>query len=138
MSYTYSLVGAESFTFLTGSEIVFNNIIQKFSSIFEGNETEEILYQDKYTDIEIPVFILDGYSTIKPIKITIEYLSDDEYIAAFEEGGVAFSANSVLEAIQEFKIEFIEVYKCLKAETCLGSWPKRQLAILESYIGKKK
>jgi hypothetical protein len=142
MEYLYSFIGAENYTGLTRNPTILNGVaqlVEKFtSSIFQDNKIEETFSQSEYNFIEIPVFTIDGYSTIRPIKINIECINDDEYIAIFEEAGISFSANTVLDAIQEFKVEFIEVYKCYKAETCLGSWPKHQLAVLESYIGKKK
>lgn len=142
MLYSYSVAGIDYSIVATGNVTIFDNVtqlIQKFTSpIFQENRTEETTTQCRHTSIEIPIFTMDGFSTVKPIKINIEYLSDDEYIASFEEAGIAFSADTALDAIQEFKIEFIEVYKCYKSEPCLGRWPKKQLAILESYIGKKK
>ena len=117
----------------------FIQLIEKFTSfISRGDDMQEtsskVGYNNKYNNIEIPPFTLDGYCTTKPINIHIEYLNNDEYIAVFEEAGISFSASTATEAIQELKIEIIEVYKCYNTENCLGDWPAHQLTVLGNYI----
>lgn len=138
----YSFVGIDSCTSATGNANIFGNVVQlieKFTAFtFQDDEVHETSSQAGYNDVEIPPFTLGNYCTTKPINIGIQCLSDDEYIAAFEKAGISFSAKTVTEAIHELKIEIIEVYEFYKSESCLGSWPRRQLAVLEEYIGKKK
>lgn len=77
------------------------------------------------------------YKLKKPITITIDILAEDEYLASFEDAGIAFSATTATEAIQELELEIIAVYKLYKSEKKLGPWPKQQLAVLEDYIGER-
>lgn len=143
MEYSYSLAGLDNCMSVAGNANIFGgvlNLIEKFTApfIFQDKEEEEASSQVLCKDVEIPPFILGNYFTKKPINIRIEYLNNDECIAAFEEAGISFSASTATEAIRELKIELVEVYEFYKSEACLGSWPRHQLVVLEKYIGKKK
>ena len=143
MEYSYSLVGLDNCILVTGNDNIFGrvpNLIEKFTAsfVFQDKEEEEVSSQVVRKDMEIPPFILDNYFTKKPINIRIEYLNDDECVAEFKEAGISFSASTATEAIQELKIELVEVYEFYKSEACLGSWPRYQLDVLEKYIGKEE
>lgn len=71
---------------------------------------------------------------IVPVKIT--ELSDGEFLASFEEAGISITGDTPQDAIRHFKNELIETFEIYKREQ-LGVVPKKQLAILEKYIGKK-
>jgi hypothetical protein len=145
MEYSYSLAGLDNCMSVTGNANIFGgvlNLIEKFTApfIFQDKEEEEASSSSQVLrkDMEIPPFIFGNYFTKKSINIRIEYLNNDEYIAAFEEAGISFSAGTATEAIQELKIELIEVYKSYKSEACLGSWPRHQLDVLEKYIDEEE
>lgn len=97
---------------------------------------------DAYTNESAKITLISlaptSYKTKKPIPITVIAENEDEYIAAFEEAEIYFSGSTPFEAIQELKIEIAEAYELYKAEPHLGARPKKQLAVLEDYIGKEK
>jgi len=74
------------------------------------------------------------YKLKNPIIISIEILSDDEYLACFNEADISFTGGSVSEAIRELLIEIVEIYKLYKSTDKLGPKPKKQLSVLENYI----
>lgn len=142
MECSYSIASMDNFVSMTGNSKMFNgmmNVVEKITAtIFQDNEEEKTSSQDICKNIKIPPFEIGTYHIIRPINICVERLSDNEYIATFEEADISFSASTATEAIQELKIELIEVYELYKSETCLGSWPRHQFDVLEGYIDKKK
>ncbi len=137
----YSLIGGAD-SLISVTPAIFLGLapqqIEKFTPyVFPNSEIHEVSSQGEYK-IEIPPFALDGYCTTKPIFIRIEYLTDGEYVSTFKEADISFSASTATEAIQELKIEIIEVYKFYKSEATLWSWPRHQLAVLEKYIVEEK
>lgn len=86
----------------------------------------------------IPPGVFENYRIKQPIEVRINMIEDDEYIAEFEEVGIAFAAANPTEAIQLLKAQIIYTYEAYKSKSRLGPEPLRQLIILEKYIGKKR
>ena len=76
------------------------------------------------------------YELKRLVSISIKELSDGEYLASFEAAGISITGDTPQDAIRLFKSELIKTYEIYKREQ-LGAGPKKQLAVLEKYIGKK-
>ena len=73
-----------------------------------------------------------------PIEITI---SDhgDEILAEFTEAGISVSEDTAVDALQWLKDSIIDSYVTFNNQRDrLGPIPKRQLQVLEKYIGKEQ
>lgn len=108
------------------------------TSITAANKVKSVL-EDKreITTVTLPPFKKGRYFVDKSITSSIEIISKKEIIATFEEAGITISAASIPEALHMMKIEIIELYEIYKSHPRLGPEPKRQLAILEKYIGER-
>ncbi len=87
--------------------------------------------------VVVSTYERDGYLTLKPYSISVECLSENEFLGIFQEAEISFSGETLSEAINAVKVEVIEIYKLYKTAEKLGPRPKSQLAALEKYVGKK-
>jgi hypothetical protein len=80
----------------------------------------------------------EGLVVKKPIEV--ELTSDgDQIIAAFREAEIVSSGDFAVEAIDWLKDMIASAFRLYEAERqALGPLPKRQLAILENYLGQKQ
>jgi hypothetical protein len=142
MFYSYSYAGAGSGygESLTTSPNLFGDfvkLVEQFTYMIRQEPIEKkTISETQYQQIEIPPYRFGSYLVTKPIKVGIEHI-DDEYVAAFDEAGIAFSAATATEALQLLKAQIIYTYEFYKSNERLGPEPLRQLAILENYIGEK-
>ena len=70
-----------------------------------------------------------------PIQIDVEEVSSNSFVAEFPEANIAASGETHDEAIENLKDMLFGMFRHLSATDNLGKEPKRQLKILESYIG---
>jgi predicted RNase H-like HicB family nuclease len=75
---------------------------------------------------------------VKPITARISY-KDDEFLAEFPEAEMVTSGDTSEEAIEWLKDTIVNLYELYDNErAALGPFPRRQLAVLETYIGEKQ
>lgn len=79
----------------------------------------------------------DKLALKKPILVKLEKIHDDEWIAAFDEGGIFFSGANAQEAFDAFQIELVQAYETLESLEESGSFLSDQLQVLRQYIVKK-
>ena len=78
-----------------------------------------------------------AYKLIKPITAKISY-GDGEFLAEFSEAEMVTSGDTLEEATEWLRdtiVSLYELYNCERA--ALGPLTRRQLAVLETYIGKE-
>ncbi len=87
--------------------------------------------------VAITSFAPESYSVVRPIEVLIEPV-DDSYVASFFDANVSASGDNQQEAFDNLKALILDVYDSLRAESPsrLGPEPKRQLAVLESFLEK--
>lgn len=80
---------------------------------------------------------LPGYKVLQSIRITYDQVSDTEVIASFEPANIAISGLTRHDAYQALVEEILIAFEDWSAnEAGLGPGPKRQLAVLRTYLGK--
>lgn len=79
----------------------------------------------------------DRLVLIRTIPVKLEKIHDDEWIAAFDEGGIFFSGANAQEAFDAFQIELVQAYETLESLEESGSFLSDQLQVLRKYIVKK-
>jgi hypothetical protein len=78
-----------------------------------------------------------NYFLKKPILLTLEN-AGDEYIAGFPEAELVTSGETEAEAIRWLETAVVSKFKRYRAErNSLGPLPRRQLKVLEQYIGTR-
>lgn len=85
--------------------------------------------------VVITSFAPEPYSLVRPIETLIEP-TQDFFVASFSDANVSASGDNQQEAFDNLKGLILDVYDSLRAEPPdrLGPEPKRQLAVLESYL----
>ena len=75
---------------------------------------------------------------VKPITAKISY-RDGEFLAEFSEAEMVTSGNTSAEAIEWLRDTIVSLYEHYNNErAALGPLPRRQLAVLEAYIGAEQ
>jgi hypothetical protein len=107
------------------------------SSLYTGHElafAEKI----KITPVKILLNDLeDGYRILKPIPVDIRE-AEDSFVASFTTANINSSGDSWEEAVTNLQSLLLDMYDSLLSEkpNALGREPKRQLAVLQSFIIK--
>ena len=122
-SYQYTHVGiAHSF--------IVDTLLNKLNEIFPGTATLECTDQELITD-----FSGEPYKILKPIPVTIRSLDGGGFEGAFIGGNIAWVGESRAETINGLKAEILDTIEIFEAdEDRLGPEPKRQLAVLRTYL----
>ncbi len=86
----------------------------------------------------ITSFAPEPYSLLYPIEIRIEP-AQGSFVAFFFDANISASGDNQQQAFGNLKSLILDVYDSLRAEPPdrLGPEPKRQLAVLESYLEYK-
>ena len=96
----------------------------------------ELIFVDR-TKAIIDSFPGTGYSLIKPIEVEISY-DDGEYLAQFTEAEITTSGDTREETIEWLRNTIVSLYELYdKERVVLGPLPRRQLDVLETYIGEE-
>ena len=78
-----------------------------------------------------------AYRLVKPITVKISY-GDAEFLAEFSEAEMVTSGDTLKEATEWLRDTIVSLYELYNNErAALGPLTRRQLAVLETYIGKK-
>jgi predicted RNase H-like HicB family nuclease len=85
--------------------------------------------------VAITSFAPEPYSLLQPIEILIEPVQDS-FVASFFDANISASGDNQQEAFDNLKRLILDVYESLRAESLdrLGPEPKRQLAVIESFL----
>ena len=77
----------------------------------------------------------EGFKTLKPIPVTVEH-SDGFFTAAFVGANISIPGDTWSDAVISLKYLVIDMFKNLLSHepSRLGPGPKRQLAVLQSFI----
>lgn len=79
----------------------------------------------------------EAYTLIKPITAKITY-GDGEFLAEFSEAEMVTSGDTLKEATEWLRDTIVSLYELYNNERAvLGPLTRRQLAVLETYIGKE-
>lgn len=103
-------------------------------------ETESLTGAHELIFVDLRTAIIDslpgtGYSLVKPIAVEISY-DDGEYLAQFTEAEITTSGNTREESIEWLRNTIVSLYELYDRErAALGPLPRRQLDVLETYIG---
>jgi hypothetical protein len=80
---------------------------------------------------------IDGYTVRRPIPVKYTEASDTDIEASFEEANIAISGNSRQDAYQALIEEILTAFDDWSVgESALGPGPRRQFAVLRSYLAK--
>jgi hypothetical protein len=80
---------------------------------------------------------IEGYRVLRPIPVTYEEMSDTDIQTSFEAANMAISGNSRQDAYQALIEEILTAFDDWSAEeSALGPGPRKQLAVLRSYLAK--
>lgn len=87
--------------------------------------------------VAIASFAPEPYSLLRPIEVLVEQV-DDSFVASFFDANISASGDNQQEAFDNLKSFVLDIYDSLLAESPerLGPEPKRQLAVLESFLRK--
>ena len=97
---------------------------------FSWSDTSEFEGQELIVD-----FSGEPYNVLKPIPITVRSLDGGDFEGAFIGGNIAWVGESRAEAINGLKAEILDTIEIFEAdEDRLGPEPKRQLAVLRTYL----
>jgi hypothetical protein len=85
----------------------------------------------------ITSFAPEPFSLLRPIKVLIERV-DDTVVVSFFDANLSASGDNQPEAFDNLKSLILDTYDSLRAESPerLGPEPKRQLAVLDSFLKK--
>lgn len=88
--------------------------------------------------ISIEDLPVDSHYLKRPISADISY-SDGEYLVGFAEAEIVTSGETAEEAIRWLKDTVVNLFDLYVAQrAALGPLPRRQLRVLEKYVGKKQ
>ena len=73
-----------------------------------------------------------------PISVVLRPVDGDEFLASFEEADIATTGLSATDALDALKSAIVEIYEMFRGEPQLGPGPKRELTILEKYLGRQR
>ena len=105
-------------------------------------ETESLTSAHELIFVDLTVAVIDslpgtGYGLVKPIAVEISY-DDGEYLAQFTEAEITTSGDSPEETIEWLRSTIVSLYELYDRERAtLGPLPRRQLDVLEAYIGEE-
>ena len=117
-----------------------------FVTILTSGQSEEAEYIARAHNI----FVVDSGKVVidtlpsstlhlsKPITAKISF-SDGEYVAEFAEAEIVTSGETRKEAIEWLRDTIVSLYEYYNNErAALGPLPRRQLTVMETYIGKEQ
>jgi hypothetical protein len=87
--------------------------------------------------VAITSFSPEPFALVRPIEVMVEQV-DDSYVASFFDANISASGDNQQEAFDNLRSLILDTYDSLLAEPSerLGPEPRRQLAVLESFLGK--
>jgi hypothetical protein len=86
--------------------------------------------------LDVQVTSIPGFLVKKAIPVRLTKSDDDEYVASFSAANVAITGDSGTDALMLFKEHLAAVFRLLR-KSKLGPEPKKQLNLLEEYIGEE-
>lgn len=88
-------------------------------------------------NLKIDILGNEDYVLKRPIPIIISE-KDDEYVAEFPEAEIVTSGETADEALRWLKGTIVDTFELFRTErNILGPLPRKQLRVLEGYLGKK-
>ena len=81
---------------------------------------------------------LQNYEVIKPIPVLIESLGDKVFVAEAPDLNLSTSGNSIGAAFLMLKEQIVATYEGHRTKRGQDSQRARQLAVMDTYIGKTK
>jgi hypothetical protein len=87
--------------------------------------------------LAITSFAPEPFSLLRPIEALVEPI-DDTFVASFFDANISASGDNQREAFDNLKSFILDTYESLHAEPPerLGPEPRRQLAVLDSFLRK--
>lgn len=87
----------------------------------------------------ITSFAPEPYFRLQPIEILIEP-AQGSFVASFLDANVSASGDNQQEAVHNLRGLILDIYESLRSESLdqLGPEPKRQPAVLESYLKSRR
>jgi hypothetical protein len=87
--------------------------------------------------LAVTSFAPEPFSLLRPIEVLVEQM-DDAFVASFFDANISASGDNQQEAFDNLKSLILDTYDSLCAESPgrLGPEPKRQLAVLDSFLRK--
>jgi predicted RNase H-like HicB family nuclease len=85
--------------------------------------------------VPINTFTPEPYELMSPLFVAVE-IEDDQFIATFFDANISASGDTEEEAVGNLKSLILDTFESLSAEdtTLLGPEPRRQLAVLQSFL----
>jgi hypothetical protein len=80
----------------------------------------------------------DRLGLVRPLRVELEIVDDEEVIATFEEANISMSGDDIRDAIHGLRAEIVATYNLYKTQNRLGPEPSRRLKVLEGFVGQKQ
>ena len=112
-------------------------IATKRSKLAKRKEAAQVLVPGIIA-VPITTFAPEPYELRRPPLVIVQH-GDEGFTASFFDANIHASGDTEEEAFRNLKSLLLDVFDSLRAESPenLGPEPKRQLAVLEEFIGKK-
>ena len=104
-------------------------------SHFDYSPTIYLLYHQNISWIDVKSLPGEPYTVLQPIRIKIERMGENDFLASFEEANLAMSGETKEEALQNIIAEILDTFEMFSDEASrLGPEPSRQLRVMQKYL----